>query len=104
VNLCNVMDMNPLMILEPTLFIQHIRSCVLPHTNIEQFYRQGHFRVLDSQSEVKGDASVGVHRAILQPTRGNPDASPSSSLFTMALVQPFRPFISHHHPCLRSSD
>jgi hypothetical protein len=104
VNPCNVIDMNPLMTPEPTMLIQHIRSCVLPHSIIEQFYRQGHSRVLDSQSEVKGDASAGVHRVILQPIRGNPDASPSSSIFALALVQPFRPFISHHHPCLRSSN
>jgi hypothetical protein len=62
--------MNLLMTLEPSMLIQHIRICVLPHSIIKQFYRQDHSRILDSQSEVKGDASAGVQLRFCSPSEG----------------------------------
>jgi hypothetical protein len=62
--------MNLLMTLEPSMLIQNIRISVLPHSIIKQFYRQDYSRVLDSQSEVKGDASAGVQLRFFSPSKG----------------------------------
>jgi hypothetical protein len=70
VNPCNVIDMNLLMTLEPSMLIQNIRFCVLPHPIIKQFYRQDDSRILDSQSEVKVDASAGVQLNFFSPVEG----------------------------------
>jgi hypothetical protein len=70
VNPFNVIDMNLLMTLESSMLIQNIRFCVLPHFIIKQFYRQDDSRVLDLQSEVKGDASSGVQLNFFSPAEG----------------------------------